>query len=272
MFLALVNRFLRTTLTLVAFLYFLAPAPAPAEEDQLPTLRVVAYNIKHGRGMDGKVNLERIAAVLRALKPDLVALQEIDNKCTRSGSIDEAAALGKLLGMEHRFGSFMKFQGGEYGLAVLSRIPIQKTIRHQLAPGAEPRCSLEIVVHPRGSKWPLSFLSIHNDWTKEGFRVAQVNDLIKGLADRKHPVMLAGDFNAQPGDQSLKLLEMAGYIQLDKKGAKTFPSHDPRVEIDYFMTRGMTFPSPPVCTVHDEKVASDHRPIVTVLPLPKADN
>ena len=97
------NRFLRTTLTLVAFLYSLAPARA--EEGQLLTLRVVSYKIKHGRGMDGQVNLERIAAVLRALKPDLVALQEIDNMCTRSGSIDEAAALGKLLGMEHRFGS-----------------------------------------------------------------------------------------------------------------------------------------------------------------------
>ncbi|MFP6856282.1 MAG: endonuclease/exonuclease/phosphatase family protein [Roseibacillus sp.] len=263
-------RILFTLLVLVAL-----PLPgntaAAADEKASRTLRLVAYNIKHGRGMDGKVDLERIAAVLRELKPDLVALQEVDNKCARSGTVDEAEALGKLLGMEHRFGKFMDFQGGEYGLAVLSRFPITDSMRHPLAPGAEPRCALEIVIHPNGDKSPLSFVSIHNDWTKEAFRVAQVNDLIKGLGERNHPVVLAGDFNARPGDKSLKLLEAAKFAFIDKKGAKTFPSPEPRVEIDYFMTRGMTFKTPPLCTVHDERMASDHRPIATALPLPLED-
>lgn len=230
----------------------------------------MAYNIKHGRGMDNEVNLKRIANVLRALKPDLIALQEIDHTCTRSGTVDEAAALGKLLGMEHRFGKFMNFQGGQYGLAILSRFPIEKTIRHQLAPGAEPRCALEIVVRPTANGNPLSFLSIHNDWTREDFRVAQVKDLIQGLAEQKHAVILAGDFNAQPDDKSLALLTKAGFSMVAKKGGrKTFPSPAPKVEIDYFMTRGIKFSKPPTCSVHDERVASDHRPIVMELSLPK---
>ena len=42
-------------------------------------LRLVAYNIHHGEGMDGKLDLERIARVIAAEKPDLVALQEVDH-------------------------------------------------------------------------------------------------------------------------------------------------------------------------------------------------
>ena len=87
------------------------------------SLKILSYNIKHGRGMDGKVDLPRIAKVVRSLSPDLVALQEIDRNCTRSGSIDLTAELGAMLGMEGRFGKFMDYQGGEYGLAVLSVLP-----------------------------------------------------------------------------------------------------------------------------------------------------
>lgn len=251
--------------TFLCLLFFSMVPFAQAEEST--ALRVVAYNIKHGRGMDGKVDLERIAKVLRELKPDVIALQEIDNKCTRSGKVDQAAALGRLLGMQHRFGKFMDFQGGEYGLAVLSRHPILKSQRHQLAPGAEPRCALEIEIQPKGTKTPLSFLSIHNDWTKEGFRVAQITDLLRGLKDRKHPIILAGDFNAKPGDKSLALLSKDEFKFVSKGGAKTFPSPKPTVEIDYVVTKGLRFKKAPSCSVVDERVASDHRPLLSVLDL-----
>ncbi len=170
--------------------------------------------------------------------------------------------------MEHRFGTFMDFEGGQYGLAVLSRHPIVESTRHVLAPGAEPRCALEVVITPKGGADPISFVSIHNDWTKESYRIAQLRDLLRGLEKRTHPVVLGGDFNARPGAPSLKLAEDAGFSFLDKSGAKTFPAPDPKIEIDYFATRGFKFSTKPLCIVHDERVASDHRPIVAVLPLP----
>ena len=77
-------------------------------------LKLLTYNIKHGRGMDGEVNLIRIAKVIRSLSPDLVALQEVDLNCTRSGSVDLHAELGAMLGMEGRFGKFMNFQGYKF--------------------------------------------------------------------------------------------------------------------------------------------------------------
>ncbi|MBJ06602.1 MAG: endonuclease [Verrucomicrobiaceae bacterium] len=255
-------------LPFILICFFLTSSqPVPAEGEGRPgPLRLVAYNIKHGRGMDNKVDLGRVAEVLRGLNPDLVALQEIDWDCSRSGEVDQAAALGKLLGMKHSFGKFMNFQGGQYGLAVLSRFPIQKAIRHQLAPGAEPRCALEIIIRPAESAPLLSFVSIHNDWTREPFRVAQVNDLIRGLAERRHPVVLAGDFNAEPGADSLLRLVKAGFTFLAKENnAKTFPAPDPRIEIDYFATRGIPSETLPLSRVHDERVASDHRPILVDL-------
>ena len=262
-----VFRFL-TGLFLVACTCFTGGTSLHAAEP--PRLRLVAYNIKHGRGMDNRVDLKRIASVLRKLNPDLIALQEIDHTCTRSGKVHQAAVLGNLLGMHHRFGKFMDFQGGQYGLAILSRFPVQKSVRHQLAPGAEPRCALEVIVRPAASGPLLSFISIHNDWTREHFRVAQVNDLIMGLRERKHPVVLAGDFNAEPQAESLARLRASGFTILTKeKEAKTFPSPAPRIEIDYFMIRGISLVNPPLTMVHDERIASDHRPIVMDLILPK---
>ena len=220
--------------------------------------------------MDNRVDLKRIASVLRKLNPDLVALQEIDHSCTRSGKADQAAALGNLLGMHHRFGKFMDFQGGQYGLAVLSRFPIQKSVRHQLTPGAEPRCALEVIIRPTTPGPLLSFVSIHSDWTRESFRVAQANDLIMGLMERRHAIVLAGDFNAEPKAESLVRFKASGFsILTKKKGAKTFPAPAPSIEIDYFMTRGFSLVTPLLTEVHDERLASDHRPIVVELPLPR---
>ncbi len=224
-------------------------------------LKVMAYNIKHGAGLDGKVDLERIAKVIAAENPDVVTLQEVDIKCQRSGSVDQAAELGRLLKMEHRFGKFMDFQGGEYGLAVLSRLPIEKAQVHVLPTGAEPRCALEVVV--KSPKWPgkFSVVSIHNDWTKEEIRVRQVTALLKALDKRNGPVILAGDFNAKPESESLKLLKKASWKMLREGRKKTFPSVKPTIEIDFFFAKGFK-PYAFEEKVIEGEEASDHCPIV----------
>ena len=220
------------------------------------TLKGVSYNIRHGQGMDGKINLERLAKIIKKENPDLVALQEVDKSCKRSGNVDQAAELGRLLKMEHAFGKFMSYQGGEYGMAVLSRFPIAKIVRHQLPEGAEPRCALEVKVTPKGWREPLSFIGIHLDWTKGDFRLKQVAKLV----DLKGAVILAGDFNAERGSKTLKILGDTGWKILREISTKTFPADKPTYEIDFFIERGL-----PDFTymerVIEEKVASDHRPI-----------
>ncbi|HAW94738.1 MAG TPA: metallophosphoesterase, partial [Phycisphaerales bacterium] len=84
-------------------------------------IRAATYNIKHGRGMDGAIDLERTADVLRALNADIIALQEVDDRARRSGGVDQASWLAERLDMHSAYGSFMAFQGGRYGLAILSK-------------------------------------------------------------------------------------------------------------------------------------------------------
>jgi endonuclease/exonuclease/phosphatase family metal-dependent hydrolase len=235
--------------------------------EDAPVLKVVSYNIHHGAGVDKKLDLERIAKLIAEQEPDLVALQEVDKNCKRSGNQDLAAELGRLTGMGLAFGKFMDFQGGEYGLAILSRLPILDTVRYQLPEGSEPRCSLEVKVEVEGLSEPLSFVCIHNDWKDDGIRVAQVEALLDGLKSHRNPIMLAGDFNGERSDASMELLREDGWEILEKNDgtlSKTFPSGEPRVEIDYFVIKG--FPEVKVDhTVGKEKVASDHRPIHAVL-------
>ncbi len=242
------------------------PAQEPASR---PTLRVVSYNIRHGVGMDGKLDLERIAAVLRRLEPDLVALQEVDENCRRSGNVDQAAELGRLLGMAHRFGEFMDYGGGRYGLAVLAKLPITAARRHQLPEGAEPRCGLEIEVEAAGLGLgrPLSFTCVHNDWTKEAIRVEQMEALLAGLAAVERPAIIVGDYNGEPADASLEVLAKAGWQVLVKdgppEGRRTWRSDAPSQEIDHMAIRGLP-PHTLEYRVIAEAVASDHRPILAV--------
>lgn len=244
----------------------LAAVTCGAEPAGRPTLRVVSFNIRHGVGMDGTLDLDRTAAVLRRLEPDLVAVQEVDEQCGRSGGVDQAAALGKALGMEHRFGEFMDYDGGRYGLAVLSKLPIKATRRHELPRGAEPRCALEVEVEVPGLDQPVSFTCVHNDWTKEAIRVAQMRALVAALGDRR-PAIVAGDYNGEPDSESLAVLAAAGWRILAKDGARganpTWPADEPTQDIDHVAERGL----PEYSVSHDvidERVASDHRPILAV--------
>ncbi|VAX42793.1 hypothetical protein MNBD_PLANCTO02-671, partial [hydrothermal vent metagenome] len=87
-------------------------------------LRVLCYNIHYGQGMDGKYNIKRLAEAIKATNPDIVALQEVDVHVKRSGRVHEAKELSKLTGMKVRFGPTQHYEGGLFGNAVLTNLPI----------------------------------------------------------------------------------------------------------------------------------------------------
>ncbi len=84
----------------------------------------MTYNIQHGAGTDQKLNLTRIAEVINRERPDLVGLQEVDRGVERTGRVDEIGELARLTRMEYAFAYNLHYQGGQYGVAVLSRFPI----------------------------------------------------------------------------------------------------------------------------------------------------
>ena len=244
----------------------ISPLVTADEESNSPATNVpvMAYNIKHGRGMDGKLDLKRTAETIQKYSPAIVALQEVDNKCGRSGGVDQAKWLGEQLGMHHAFGKFMDYGGGEYGMGALSKYPIIRAEAHRLPDGAEPRCALEIEVEINGK--PVSFVSIHLDWTKEELRVAQAKVLIEKLADREHPVVLVGDFNARRGSETLRLLSEHWDVLDKEEAGNTFPSDGPRIEIDFVMVPKGSPWSKLKSRVLDEKVTSDHCPVIVEMP------
>lgn len=238
----------------------------PDSTDSAPgdTLRILAYNIHHGEGMDEVVDLERIAALISSLNPDLVALQEVDQSVERTGGVDQAAILGELTGLTPVFGKFMDYQGGEYGMAVLSRWPIVDSENHRLPDGAEPRSSVGVTVRSPETGRELMLLGIHFYRTIED-RLAQSRRVLEILDGIETPVFLAGDFNSVPESLVMDLFENTWTI-LDKgEDHFSFPSYNADIEIDYIMVRSDDTFEVISHYLLEEPVISDHRPLYAEL-------
>ena len=256
----------RAAVFVLVLLTMLLPTGGTAYAQEAPpiTLRLLTYNIKHGLGNDGRIDLERSAAVIKTLAPDLVALQEVDNSVERTGGIDQARRLGELTGMHAVFGDFMEYQGGHYGMAILSRYPIVGTQNHRLPAGEEPRSALAARVKVDDSGREIVFVGIHLYNTLEE-RLCQAKRVLDAMADETAPVILAGDFNSTPDSAVMSLIR--GGWALPEKGEDrlTFSSDDPRREIDFIAYRPSELFEILEHRVIDEPIASDHRPVLLVV-------
>lgn len=239
------------------------PARTPA------ALRVLTYNIHHGAGADGVLDLERIARVIRSAEPDLVALQEVDVNTRRSGGVDQAAKLGELTGMHASFAKAMDYDGGQYGCAILSRRRPVEARRHPLPAdeGREPRVLAEVRVTAGDEPGapPVVFLGTHLDHASEAQRLSQVREIERVTSRIDGPaVILAGDLNARPGSEVMTELLRHWTDATADPELKTFPAAAPRSKIDYVLYRPGPRLKPVESRVLEEKVASDHRPVLTV--------
>lgn len=233
---------------------------ATALSAETTPLRVLSWNLHHGVGGDGKLDLERIAKVIRDANPDLVALQEVDNQCARSGKIDQTAELARLTGMTGVFGKAMNYDGGGYGQAILSRHPILSNQVHPLPSSDEPRIAFEAVVTIDGKE--TRFLTVHLD-LDDTKRLAQSELIAKLHPNSPQPAILCGDFNTTPASPALEAIKKSWDIIAKKEPAFTCPADKPDTEIDHVFTRGMSAASPVI--VLPEATASDHRPIFAEL-------
>lgn len=238
--------------------------------DQGPALRVLTYNVHHGEGVDGRVDLQRIAAVIRAANPDLVALQEVDRKAHRTGGVDQTAEYARLTGMHAWHGAAMLFQGGEYGQALLSRWKLRDPYVARLpgTPGREPRIAISALIDvPQMGL--IRWASVHLDATRDdGDRWAQVEALVQEFRTHRIPMLLAGDFNSTPESRVMRrMLEPASGWE-DTAGdwaAATIPAGSPKSRIDYVLASPRGAWRVLESKVIDEPAASDHRPLLVVL-------
>ena len=257
----------------------------PPRGSAMGRLRVATYNILGGRNTDGERDLSRVAEVISAINPDLIALQEVDVGTERIGGVDIPAELGRLTGMNHVFGSAMPFQGGHYGEAILSRFPLSEIKRHPLPhlEASEPRMALEAIVEIGPAKRRLSFLATHLDHQRDQTdRMMQAVRLNEISSDISYPALLAGDLNARPDSDPIRTITGKGWqftLPVIEGGNHTFSSAKPRYRIDYILARpGSSWKVTAAKTGVDLfpgnaawksllELASDHLPVVTELEL-----
>ena len=158
------------------------------------TLRFVAYNIQYAKGQDEVFDLGRIAATVADC--DVVCLQEVEAFLPRSGDVDQAEELGRLLPRHHWVygpgldvdGSIVAADGTvtrrrrRFGNMVLSRFPIRSTRTFMLpkvgsvtAPSLQ-RTAVEAVIDVGPA--PIRVYSVHLDHVGPGTRLPQVDHLL----------------------------------------------------------------------------------------------
>lgn len=234
-----------------------------------PRLRVLTYNLHHGEGTDGRVDLERIAKVIVAAQPDLVALQEVDRKARRTREIDQAAEYIRLTGLHGWFGAAMPFEGGEYGQVLLARWPLEETrvVRLPGTTGREPRIAVTAVVEVPGLG-RIRWAGVHLDATRtDEDRWEQAGALLREFGGDRLPALLAGDFNATPESRVMRRLldPAAGWVDTaGTEAAATVPAEAPRSRIDYVLASPAPRWRTESSTVLGESLASDHRPLLAV--------
>lgn len=233
-------------------------------------LKVMSYNIHHCNppSEKEKIDVAAIARVINQEKPDLVALQEVDNYTERSGKhLHQARELARLTGMRSFFMKALDFQGGEYGVAVLSRLPIVDSVgyllpRHAELGGEDRAVATITVMVPGGGK--VVFASTHLD-LKEGNRISQAEAIVGHFRDTPLPMILAGDFNAQVGSKTINYLDQHFTRSCAHDCQPTIPVENPDRAIDFVMMTPKRNLRPVSTWVIAEKYASDHLPVVAVI-------
>ena len=241
------------------------------EDDQNLRLRILSYNIHHAEGVDGKLDVPRIAQVILSVDPDLVALQEVDKNTIRTGKVNQDIELSRLTKMNSVFGSNITFQGGQYGNAILSKFPIIKN-KNFLLPNVdsgEQRGLLQSQIQI-SNKENVLFFSTHLDHRRSDTeRLASakaINQIIS--LDNKSPAILAGDFNDVPDSPTLKELGKV-WLRTNKKILRTIPASKPSRQIDYIFVQPKERWKIIESQILDEDIASDHRAIFSIIELIK---
>lgn len=226
-------------------------------------MRLMTYNIKNANGMDNVCNFQRIANVINNACPDVVAIQEVDSVTNRSHQKYVLGEIAERTQMHAFFAPAINYDGGKYGIGLLSK---QAPIRVQSIPlpGREEERTLLMAEFD-----DYIYCCTHLSLTEED-RMTSLEIIKKFASPVKKPFFLAGDMNAQPESDFIKSLQKDFRI-LSNPRQHTFPAPDPTETIDYIVSlKQDTEPFALLSSrVLNEPVASDHRPLIADLRLPE---
>jgi endonuclease/exonuclease/phosphatase family metal-dependent hydrolase len=268
-----------TALVVTCAVVGLAGCNAARQATPARTARVLVYNIHAGKDAGGVDNLERIATLVDSVKADIVLLQEVDRNTTRSGKVDQPATLARLTGFNVAFGKSLDFQGGQYGIAVMSRWPItaDTTVALPIDPpqpragsggSYEPRAAIRAIIAAPGGA--LAIVNTHLDaspddrWRRQEIRM--VIAIVDSLRARGIPTLAGGDINSTPESDVQAMARAAGlrdaWPTCGSGDGLTYPADSGTKRIDYLYLTGSA-----ACTsaLVVASRASDHRPVLFIV-------
>jgi endonuclease/exonuclease/phosphatase family metal-dependent hydrolase len=256
------------------------PAEAAGVRRQRPErpLRVATFNIHHGAGLDGVVDLERIAGVVERTGAEVVGLQEVDRHWSaRSDFVDQATWLAERLDMHLVYGANLDQDPltvgaprRQYGTAILSRYRLRDS-RNTLLPrpeGGEQRGLLEAGISVRGAR--LRVFNTHLQHTSQVERLAQVDVIRSVLARSRESVVVLGDLNATPDSPEIAAITedlTDAWAVAGEGDGYTYDAATPHARIDYVLTSSNVVARSAVVVSTD---AADHLPVVVDLALPRS--
>ena len=234
--------------------------PYQAQESARPTtLNLMSYNVHNCIGMDKVRDYDRIARIILQASPDVVALQELDSVTQRNNGVYALGELEQRTGMHGIFSAAIPFQGGSYGIGILSK---EKPLSYKPIPlpGREEARSMIVAEFAE-----YIFCATHQSLTPED-QEASIFLILNAIKDSKKPVFLAGDMNSCPTDPPQQMLRKH-FTTLNDTASYTFPANAPDRCIDYlyaYTDNGFR------CQVQQtavlpENTASDHRPVVVCI-------
>jgi endonuclease/exonuclease/phosphatase family metal-dependent hydrolase len=241
-------------------------------------VRILTYNVHRCVGTDRRLDVGRVAEVIAAQTPDIVALQELDVGRARTGGVDQAHQIALRLGMAFHFNAAFKVEEEQFGDAILTTLP-ERLVKAGAIPG-HPRFSQ---LEPRGALWVairVGAVELHVINTHLGLvpREQRVQALAiagpdwRGAAPAGAPLVILGDMNATPRNAAYQAF--AAHLTESRRAARharrapTFPSTFPVLPIDHVFVSGavgvetVRTPLDPL-----SRLASDHLPLVVDLSL-----
>ncbi|HVX43829.1 MAG TPA: endonuclease/exonuclease/phosphatase family protein [Mycobacteriales bacterium] len=244
----------------------------------MPASRVVTvltFNIHHAEGTDGRLDLDRVAKVMRSSGADVIGLQEVDRHYSeRSNWADEARGLARRMHMHVVFAANIDnpppAEGRpriQYGTAILSRFPILSWSNTYLfrSPDQEQRGLLQATLDVNGVR--VQAFNTHlaaSSAVDRAVQAQQIEDIIGRTTD---PTFLTGDMNATADAPEIKTLASFLTDSWTVAGVgpgNTIESGDPTKRIDYVFTNDYARPMVDR-VVQTDPTASDHLPVAATM-------
>jgi endonuclease/exonuclease/phosphatase family metal-dependent hydrolase len=224
--------------------------------------------------MDRRIRPDRIVNVLRELRPDIVALQEVVSLEGASPEQDQARFFAEELGFHFAFGENRIHQGGRYGNVLLTRFPIQSHQNYDISAGGRERRGC-LRTDLRFADETLHVFNVHFG-TRFFEQRKQARKLIdEGIVTNEEllgPRIVLGDFNEWLRGSVTSTLSAHLYkanTRRNLKRSRTFPGRFPIFRLDHiYFDRTFRLKRLYRHRSRTAMVASDHLPLVADLTLP----